>query len=106
MTCRTQVAVQPTIWAMTAFLCWPTDSMTILALRLLTALRFCLIRRRSLTFSNGRSGRTLTVSFMVHLQVESGRDPRLEVSYARAAQQLLGRLPIRTNGPPGTKVVS
>src|SRR6266436_4525212 len=90
--------------SMPAFFWRPTENMTILALRLLTALRLCRIRRRNLVFSNGRSGRTLTLSFMVHLQVESNRDPRLEVSYARAAQQLLGRLPIRTHRPPSRKL--
>src|SRR5271167_3384722 len=52
------------------------------ALRLLTALRLCLFRRRSLRFSKGRSGRTLTLSFMV---TPPGADPEttpLEVSYS------------------------
>src|SRR5271157_6574514 len=52
------------------------------ALRLLTALRLCLFRRRILRFSKGRSGRTLTLSFMV---TPPGADPEttpLEVSYS------------------------
>src|SRR6266404_7563796 len=99
MICRTQVAVQSTNSAMAALLMWPDESMTILALRLLTALRRCLFKRRSLTFSKGRKGRTLIVSFMMHLQVKVAKNSTWRCFTLLGAHQLSVTLPILPSRP-------
>ena len=78
--------------AMAALLKWPDDIKTILALRLLTALRRCLFRRRSLIISWGRKRRTLTVSFMTHLQVKTKGESPLEVFYTGRGGSAAGNL--------------
>src|SRR5207302_6598534 len=82
MICRTHCAEQPTIAAMSRSQGWPTASRMIRALLLFTALRLCFFRRRNLTFSYGRTGRTLTVSFMGHLRGTKTTHSPLEMSYS------------------------
>src|SRR5260370_27351654 len=99
MICRTQVAVQSTSSAMAALVMWPDESMTIRAFRLLTALRRCLFKRRSLSFSKGRKGRTLIVSFMMHLQVKMAKNSTWRCFTLLGAHQLPVTLPILPDLP-------
>src|SRR6266849_657164 len=82
MICRTHCTEQPITSAVTRLGGWLTAIRMIRALRLFTVLRLSFFRRRNLIFSYGRSGRTLTMSFMVHLQAAKPICSPLEVSYS------------------------